>query len=168
MIAAAAQRHAPGLARWWEGASQREHRLVTVAAVVVAAAIVWFVIAQPMLTDIARAQRDNPRGHAILAAAQAQVTDIAALARETRPTAGTDAKASLERAIAERGLRSALTSLDVHESRVRVLFNDVRFDALASLLDALARSDGVRLVDATLTTRVEAGTVRAELTFVRD
>jgi len=168
MIAAAAHRHAPGLSRWWDRASSREHWLVIVAVLAVALAVAWIGIARPMLADIARLHRDNPRSHAILAAAQAQATDIAALARETRPAAGADAKTLLERVIAERGLRAALASLDLQEGRARVLFNNVRFDALASMLDAVSRGDGLRLVDATLTTRVEPGTVRAELTFVRD
>ncbi|MEO6564645.1 MAG: type II secretion system protein GspM [Casimicrobiaceae bacterium] len=168
MIAAAAHRHAPGLARWWDGASAREHTLVIVAALAVALAVAWIGMVQPMLVDIARLQRDNPRSYAILAAAQAQAADMAALAGATRPAPGTDAKALLERVIAERGLRAALTSLDQQEGRARVLFNNVRFEALASMLDAVSRSDGLRLVDATLTTRVEPGTVRAELTFVRD
>jgi hypothetical protein len=67
----------------------------------------------------------------------------------------------------ERGLRPAVTALDVQDGRVRLTFAAVRFDALVALLDALARTDGLRAVDAVLAARVEPGTVRAELTLAR-
>ncbi|MEP7327683.1 MAG: type II secretion system protein GspM [Betaproteobacteria bacterium] len=167
MIATLAQRHMPALARWWERSSRREHAMVISALVVVGGALGWLLLLQPMQADITRMQRDNARNHAVLAAAQAQAADLATLARDTAPTATADARGAVERVIAERGLRPALTSIDLQDGRVRVLFNSVRFETLAAVLDALARNDGVRLVDAVLTTRVEAGTVRAELTLVR-
>ena len=167
MIAAFMQRYAPGATRWWERASPRERAMVGMAALVVIAALGWTLVWQPMTADIARMQRDNTRDLAVLTAARAQATDLAALARDAKSAPGTDTRAVVERVIAERGLRPALSSIDVQDGRVRVLFNSVRFDALAATLDALARTDGVRLADAVLTTRVEPGTVRAELTFVR-
>lgn len=167
MIAMFMQRHAPGLLRGWERASPRERAMVGVAAFVVIAALGWTLVWQPMTADIARMQRDNARDHMVLAAANAQAADLAALARDTKATPGTDTRAAIERVIAERGLRPAVSSIDIQDGRVRVLFNSVRFETLAATLDALARTDGVRLADAVLTTRVEPGTIRAELTFVR-
>lgn len=167
MNATLLHQHAPAVMRWWERTSPREHALVGTAVMAVAGAFAWIFIGQPMLVDIARLQRDNARNHAVLAAAHAQAADLVALAREPAPASGASVRTALERAIAERGLRPVLTSIDAQENRVRVLFNGVRFDALAAMLDVLARTDGVLLVDAILTTRVEPGTVRAELTFVR-
>jgi type II secretory pathway component PulM len=167
MMATFMQRYLPGLARGWERASPRERTLLAAAALVVVAALGWTVVWQPMTADIARLQRDNARDHAVLDAARAQAADLIALARDTRPAPGADPRAAVERVIAERGLRPAVASIDVQDGRVRVLFTSVRFDTLAAVLDALARADGVRLADAVLTTRVEPGTIRAELTFVR-
>jgi len=167
MMATFMQRYVPGLARGWERASPRERALLAAAVLVVVAALGWTLVWQPMTADIARLQRDNARAHAVLAAARAQAADLAALARDAKPAPGADPRAAVERVIAERGLRPAVSSIDVQDGRVRVLFNSVRFDTLAATLDALARADGVRLADAVLTTRVEPGTVRAELTFVR-
>ena len=64
-------------------------------------------------------------------------------------------------------VRAAVSTLDVQDGRVRLGFAAVRFDALVGLLDALAKSEGLRAVDATLTARVEAGTVRADVTLAR-
>ena len=167
MNAAFMQRYAPVPTRWWERASPRERAMVGTAALVVIAALGWTLMWQPMTADIGRMQRDNARDHAVLAAARAQATDLAALARDAKAAPGTDTRAVVERVIAERGLRPALSSIDLQDGRVRVLFNSVRFETLAATLDTLARTDGVRLADAVLTTRVEPGTIRAELTFVR-
>ncbi len=161
------QRYAPGAVRWWEKASSRERALLGAAALVVLAALGWTLVWQPMTADIARLQRDNARDHGVLAAARAQAADLAALARDAKVVPGADARAVVERIIAERGLRPAVSSIDIQDGRVRVLFNSVQFEALAEALDALHRTDGVRLADAVLTTRVEPGTIRAELTFVR-
>ena len=51
--------------------------------------------------------------------------------------------------------------------RATLLLASVRFDTLIALLDALAREDAVHVVDATISARVEADRVRAELTLSR-
>lgn len=82
------------------------------------------------------------------------------------PTAG-DPRLALERVLDERALKSSLTSLDVKDSRVYVTFSAIGFEALIGMLDALAKTDGMRPVAATLTPRVEQGSVRAEITLAR-
>ena len=69
--------------------------------------------------------------------------------------------------MSERALQASLTSLDVKDERTYVTFSAIGFDALVGLLDALAKADGLRPVEATLTPRVEQGTVRAEITLAR-
>jgi type II secretory pathway component PulM len=71
------------------------------------------------------------------------------------------------RALGDHGIRVAGGSIDLRDNRARVVLADVRFDALVAALGALARDDGIRAVDATLTARIDPGTVRAELTFAR-
>ena len=55
----------------------------------------------------------------------------------------------------------------MRDNRVHVVLPEVRFDALVAALDALARDDGLRPVEASLTARVDPGTLRAELSFAR-
>ena len=50
---------------------------------------------------------------------------------------------------------------------MRIVFADVGVDPLVALLDTLYRDAQLRVVEATLTARVEPGTVRAELTLAR-
>ena len=157
----------PGLGHAWERASPRERAMIVGAAVVVALAVLWTWVWQPINADIARLQRDLPRAHSVLATARAQANALAALQRTSASAKSTDPRAAVERVLAERGLRPAVTALDVQDGRVRLTFAAVRFDALVALLDALARTDGLRAVDAVLAARVEPGTVRAELTLAR-
>ena len=157
----------PDLANAWDRASRRERAMIVGATVVVALAAGWVWVWQPMNADIARLQRDFPRARTVLATARAQADSLVALQRTSASAKGSDPRAAVERVLAERSLRPAVTALDVQEGRVRLTFAAVRFDALIALLDALARTDGLRAVDAVLAARVEPGTVRAELTLAR-
>ena len=157
----------PGVAHAWDRASRRERTMIIGAAVVLALAAGWLWIWQPMNDDIARLKRDLPRAQAVLATARAQAEALAALQRTSALAKSGDPRAAVERVLAERSLRPAVTALDVQEGRVRLTFAAVRFDTLVALLDALARTDGLRAVDAVLAARVEPGTVRAEITFAR-
>ncbi len=157
----------PALAGAWDRASRRERALIALAAAVVVFAVLWLWMWQPMNADIARLERDLPRARAVLAAARAQADDLVALQRSSARARSGDPRAAVERVLAERGLRAAVGTLDAQDGRVRLGFPAVRFDALVGLLDTLAKSEGLRAVDATLTARVEAGTVRADVTLAR-
>ena len=157
----------PALAGAWDRASRRERALIAVAAAVVAFAVVWLWLWQPMISDITRLERDLPRAQAVLAASRAQADDLVALQRSSARAKSGDSRAAVERVLAERGLRAAVGTLDLQDGRVRLGFPAVRFDALVGLLDALARTEGLRAVEATLTARVDAGTVRADVTLAR-
>ena len=108
-----------------------------------------------------------PGERSALAQARKMADEMVSLARTAPARRATDARAELERVLAERGLRSAVTQLDWQDGRARIVFADVGVDALVSLLEALQRDAQLRIVEATLTARVEPGTVRAELTLAR-
>jgi type II secretory pathway component PulM len=146
----------------WHRLSLREQRMVTVAAVVVVASIAWIGVWAPLNADIVRLSRDVPRIESLAVSARAQADDIAALARSPAPVR-VDPLPAVERVLAERNLRAAVTSLDLTDGRVRMTFAMVRFDALVPLLDSLARGAGLVPADITLQPRVEPGFVRAEL-----
>jgi type II secretory pathway component PulM len=80
---------------------------------------------------------------------------------------GGDSRVAIERVLGERALKGALTSLEVKDNRTTITFAAISFDALVGVLDTLAKTDGLRAVDATLTSRIDPGTVRAEITLTR-
>ena len=150
----------------WARASSRERRLIAVAGMVVLGGIGWTSLWQPMQADMSRLSRDLPRERTVLASARAQAADLLAV-EKSPPAARGPMVPSIERALAERGLRTDAGAIDEKDARVRVNLASVRFDALVPLLDALSRDPGVHVVEATFTQRVEPGLVRAELVLAR-
>ena len=157
----------PAFVRAWDRMSLRERRLAAVAVAVVLLAAAWGWLWQPMQEDSLRARRELVRDRAVLATARAQAAEIAGLQRGTPTPAGSDSRVAMERVLGERALQGALTSLEVKDNRTTVTFAAIGFDALVGVLDTLAKTDGLRPLEATLTSRMDPGTVRAEITVTR-
>jgi type II secretory pathway component PulM len=155
------------VARWLAGKSRTERRIVAVIVVAVGATVLWLGLWQPLRRDADSLRSARDANAAALAAARKITEEAAGLARTTPTPAPADARAALERVIAQQNLRGAVTQLDWQEGRARLVFAAVPYDALVALLEALQRDGKLRAVDATLTARVEPGTVRAELTLAR-
>ena len=151
----------------WERMSRRERMLTGAAACVVLSAAAWSLAWQPIQEDSLRMRRDLQRERAVLATARAQAAEIAGLQRGTQVNFSGEPRLAIERVLGERGLKSAVSSLDVKESRTTITFSAIAFDALVGLLDTLAKADGLRVVDATLVSRIDPGTVRAEIALAR-
>jgi general secretion pathway protein M len=157
----------PWLDRWRSARTPRERRVIAALAVLVVAVIGWLALWQPLQRDLASLRATVPAERDALAQARKMADEMAALGRAAPSRRGTDARADLERILAERGLRGTVTQLDWQDDRVRIVFADVGADPLVALLDALQRDAQLRVVEATLTARVDPGTVRAELTLAR-
>jgi len=157
----------PGFLRAWDRMSSRERSLAIAAVAMIVLAAAWGLLWQPMQEDTLQVRRDLLRDRAVLAAARAQVAEIPGLQRGTQARTGGDVRVAIERVLGERALQGALTSLEVKDNRATITFAAIGFDALVGVLDTLARVDGLRPVEATLTARVDPGSVRAEVTLVR-
>jgi general secretion pathway protein M len=151
----------------WNRMSMRERRLAIAAAAIVLMAISWALVWQPVLDDTQRARRELLLARTALATARAQADELAGLQRAAAGPANADPRIAVERVIGERGMKSSLTSLEARDNRIQLTFSAIGFDALVGALDSLAGSDGLRAVEVTLTSRVEPGTVRAEVTLAR-
>ena len=157
----------PALARAWDRMSARERRFAFVAVAVVLLAAAWGWLWQPLQEDSLRAGRELARDRAVLATARAQAAELAGLQRGTQTPKGGDSRVAIERVLGERGLQGALTSLEVKDNRTTITFAAIGFDAVVGVLDSLAKTDGLRPLEATLTARVDPGNVRAEITLTR-
>ena len=155
------------LARAWERWSSRERSLAVTGAAVVLIAAAWSWVWQPMQEDTLRIRRELVRDRAVLAVARAQTTEMAGLQRDTQKPLVSDPRVAVERVLGERGLKGALTSLEMKDTRTTITFAAINFDALVGLLDTLAKTDGLRPVEATVVSRIEPGTVRAEIALSR-
>lgn len=168
MAAALLSRFVPAsLAQWWRGKSARERRILTVVAGIALLGALWALAWQPLARDLAAMRAGQTQRIATLADARRMADEIAGLARSGAPAVPVDDRAALERVLAQFGLRAAATELAWQEGRARIVFGAVGFDALVTMLEALQRDAHLRVTEATLTARVEPGTVRAELTLAR-
>jgi type II secretory pathway component PulM len=157
----------PQLARWWARKTGAERRVTVAVVALAAAALAWLGVWQPLTRDVASMRAAQPREAAELVEARRMVGEIAGLARGGAALPATDPRADVERVLVAHGLRGLATQIDATDGRPRVVFNAVPFDKLMAALETLQRDAQLRLIDATLTARVEPGTVRAELTLVR-
>ena len=151
----------------WDRASLRERRLAMLAIAVVAVALGWGLLWLPLKSDIERTREERVRVSTLLALTRTSFEEGAGLLRASPKVNASDPRGAIARAFAERGLRMPAGAIDLRDNRVHVVLSEVRFDALIAALDSLARDDGLRPVEASLTARVEPGTLRAELTFAR-
>jgi type II secretory pathway component PulM len=148
----------------WDRASPRERALLSVGAAFVVLAL-FYGLAWPALSrDIARLRDDVARDRATLAYLQARAAPTRSDASPGAPVV--DARATVERVLAAHGLATQ-AQVEAREGRIGVVLAAVPFDALVRALDDLARSSGVRVLDARITARVEPGSVRAELALGR-
>jgi general secretion pathway protein M len=149
----------------WDRASPRERLLLAWGSLVVVLAVLYAVAWQPLTRDIARTHEMLARDRATLAVLQGYTQPQRSAGTTQAPPS--DARAAVERALDARGLRAATSQIDTRDNRVSLVLGAVPFDALVTLLDELARTERVRVIEARLTARVEPGTVRAELTLGR-
>lgn len=155
------------IARWLGGKTPGERRVAVAIAVAVGVVVLWTGIWQPLRRDTDAMRTAHDVNAAALASARKMTEEAAGLARTAGTATPTDSRAALDRILVQQNLRAAVTQLDWQEGRARVVFAAVSYDALIALLEALQRDAKLRAVDATLTGRVEPGTVRAELTLAR-
>ena len=153
--------------RWLAAKSRSERRVMSALLAVVLVALAWALAWQPVARDMEALRAARPGNAAALAAARRMTDEIAGLARSSAQPAAPDARAGLERILAQQNLRSAVTQLEWQDGRARTVFAAVGYDALIVALEALQRDAQLRAVEATLTARVEPGMVRAELTLAR-
>jgi type II secretory pathway component PulM len=155
------------LARWWSVKTASERRVLGTLAIVAVAALAWWALWQPLGRDIAAMRAVQAHNAAALADARRVADEIAGLARTAPPPTAADARADLERVLTREGLRSLVTQAEWQEGRARVVFAAVNYDTLVAALEGLQRDARLRIVEATLTARVEPGTIRAELVLTR-
>jgi type II secretory pathway component PulM len=99
----------------------------------------------------------------VLAAARARAAENVTLARTNVVAKHGDLRGSIERIFARHGLRYAPLDAQAGDDAQTIVIEAAPFDVLVRALDALSREEAVRVIDATLTARVDPGTVRAEL-----
>lgn len=155
--------------QWWHLRSRREQLVIILVAGIAATALLWSFLWQPLQRDTERLARALADERAALVEARKQSDEIAGLARNASAAPGGDARAAIESAMSRQGLKPAGSGLErVGDQRWRATFDAISFDSLTAFIDGLQRDAGVRAAEVSVTARVEAGQVRADLTLARD
>jgi type II secretory pathway component PulM len=147
--------------------SPAERRIATALATVAVFASLWVVFWQPMARDAAALRLAKAGDAAALAQASEIAREMASAPPAAPQAAPTDLRAPLDRVLTQQNLRGAVTTLDWRDGRARIVLAQVGYDALIGTIEALQRDAHLRVVEATITARVEPGSVRAELTLGR-
>jgi len=155
------------VANWLATKSRAERRIATALLLVVAAALLWAALWQPLGRDIAALRIAQAGNATALADARRIASEIGGLTRAPAAEAPSDVRAGLERILVQHKLRSATTQLEWRDGRAHIVWAAIGYDALIIALEAMQREARLRPVEATVTARVEPGMVRAELTLAR-
>lgn len=155
------------LSRWLATKSPVERAIAVGLLVAVAAALLWVIVWQPLASDTSSLRVVQSANAVALALARDRVKEIVELSRTGPKAEPVDARADLDRILAQQNLRSLATSAEWREGRVHLVFAGIGYDTLVGLLETLQRDARLRVVEATISARVDPGTVRAELTLAR-
>lgn len=148
----------------WSALDVRERRFLVAGVLVVGAALANWLLWQPVVGDLPRAERDAARAELRLERARSAV--LASGTRTAAP-ARDPVDVAIRTALSRNGIAPADATLEPGAGRATLVLPSVRFETLVALVDTLARDAAVHVVDATITARVESGRVRAELTLAR-
>lgn len=148
----------------WSRLDARERRWLVGGAAVVAASLVYAFAWHPMAADLPRAAREAE--HALARLERAQDAVAIAGTRVSTPVRQ-PLDAAIRGSMARHGIAVADASLEIAGARAALTIPSVRFAAIVGLVDTLSREHAVHVVDATITARVDAGRVRAELSLAR-
>jgi type II secretory pathway component PulM len=156
--------HSP-LAAW--DAVPASRRLLLGAATVVVVIVALAAATGPMTEAIGRTRSDIARTKQLIDVARERNADSAGLARGNVAVRTVDVRTAVDGTLARHALRAAPAAANTADGRYAIVIDDGRFESIVIALDSLARDEGVRVIEATFTARVEPGRVRADLAFVR-
>jgi general secretion pathway protein M len=150
-----------GVLESWRRLAPRERRLLVGGAVVLLAAVGWFVFFEPAWLGRQRLRAELPD-------LRAQVARMAALSDEAKALSDVRAeaisaaavRAELQRALDAAGLATQAT-VDAGNDLIRVKFDAVRFDSAVDWLAQVVRDARLRVADVSIVRDPQAGRVTA-------
>ena len=155
------------LTRALDGARLSRRRAWIALASAAALVVIAIVVALPLQDAIARKREDVAHTRLVLDVARARAAENVTLARANVPASRGELRATIDRIFAAQGLRYKPLDAQASDATLRIVIDAAPFAALVRALDALARDGGVRIAEASLTARIDPGTVRAELALTR-
>jgi general secretion pathway protein M len=156
------------LRAWWDGLAERERRVLGGGGIALGLIIVYTAIWEPLAAAHQRRELDLQAARAVAV----QLEDLAAVAGRAGPRAVQGAGQSLLAIVDQSRKATAITKPPTRlqpegDDTVRVVLEDVPFDALVRWLGDLQTRYGVRVDTADIERESGPGLVSARLTLVR-
>lgn len=156
------------LRAWWAGLAERERRVLAGGGVALALIVLYTAVWEPLATAHQRRELDLQAARALAV----QLEDLAAVAGRGSPRALQGAGQSLLAIVDQSRKATAITKPPTRlqpegDNTVRIVLDDVPFDALVRWLGDLQTRYGVRVETADIERESGQGLVSARLTLVR-
>jgi len=151
---------------WWQGLEAGERRTLTLGGIALAAMLLWFGVAEPVIKSRETWRQRVAQGEADLALMRRLAPQLRA---SEAPVVAPDGRSLLARTDAtarEAGIGDALLRVEPGAGgQVRVWFQGVAFDVLAQWLEDSSARHGVRIEELSVEKGGGAGKVDARLTL---
>jgi general secretion pathway protein M len=152
---------------WWASRTPREQSILVLAAIMIAAALVYWLVWQPSARGIRQLQAELPelrKQHAELQAMAIEAQGLRAQAGQTAAVPAAERLAAVKRSLQRAGLAAEVAAQG--ETRVRVRVADVDYAVWAAWLAAAEGELGARTARASVAALEKpdaSGRVRVEL-----
>lgn len=156
------------LRAWWAGLAERERRVLAGGGIALALIVLYTAVWEPLAAGHQRRELDLQAARALAV----QLEDLAAVAGRGSPRAVQGAGQSLLAIVDQSRKATAITKPPTRlqpegDNTVRIVLDDVPFDALVRWLGDLQTRYGVRVETADIERESGPGLVSARLTLVR-
>ena len=153
--------------QWWQGLQPRERQLLGVGGAVLAVALAWVMIWEPIASgkEERRQQLENQRGFlSELREMRNEARSLRARADDQGALSQGDLLSLANSTANQQGLGGALQRTQPQgEDRVQVWFEQASFDDIASWLAHLGSEHGVRIHNVSVDRQREPGRVNARI-----
>ena len=150
-------------AAFWQQRNVRERTMLTLAAAVIALALVYAVLIAPALGGRAQLEKNLPGLRLQAAEMQTLAQQASQLANRPPPARLALSRESIEAALARKGLKAQ--NLVVSGDMVKLQLASVSFAATLDWLDEMQRTAGMTVVDSNIVALAQSDTVSVTLTL---
>lgn len=152
----------------WLARSERERRALSVAGLVVLAAVLYGAVYEPLRQSIAKQEKRLPMQRAETRLLKVQVSEIERLRVKAQDLpAGTSLAKRVEVLLAELGLKDSVERSDsTQSSQLSLTLKPLALDTWLSLLEGLDRR-GIEVVSCQLARDDKSGALKPELLILR-
>lgn len=152
------------LKAFWMERAPREKAVLSVLALVVAAALVFLILVEPALTGIARLERGLPQSRAQAAQLEALLSEVKSLKARAQvaTVSAQEARGAIEKSLAAAGLKAARI-VPLSDGDIQLTFANVPFATWARWLATTESELGARTTSVVVNGQATVGNVDVEL-----